>query len=294
MNRICFILLTFFFLNHLSAQSLSEQLWQKVENCWSHFEDMDEDGKVDYDELIDDARNGYLKVAGEWPTCGCGCENVVGAFKDMSGQYTLLEKENWNCSWQHHILSNRDLDVVFPTKLLESYLWKSAETAINGQAAFYLDIEVPRYGTDMNIAFKLIPLGIVATTERPIAFSYQEEGTRQSYHTLRDLATSLEDPTALDHFVNKDYGKLSAEDQSEFDNLLGDGFGEFKDLEILHRHLSYLEKVHAQYQKLNYTSLVLGWNKKAGSFYVKENGERPPVMDFATFLQEMRYWMVVC
>lgn len=39
------------------TKSLSDQLWERVQVCNSMFEDFDEDGNTDYDELIDDSKN---------------------------------------------------------------------------------------------------------------------------------------------------------------------------------------------------------------------------------------------
>jgi len=78
------------------------------------FEDGDEDGKVDYDKIIDDSINGYLKVSGSFPTCGCYCSNTIGAYKTHSDKYTFVKKSVWGCSWKKEITSNDSLSKIFP------------------------------------------------------------------------------------------------------------------------------------------------------------------------------------
>ena len=89
--RIVFLLFMImsFAANSYAQKTLSQQLWDQVQACYSNFEDMDEDGKPDF-TAVDDSRNGYLQISGDWPTCGCGCTSTVAAFKNHSGKYTFL------------------------------------------------------------------------------------------------------------------------------------------------------------------------------------------------------------
>ena len=67
------------------TSSLKKQMWQYIEQCHSAIEaGEDTDMKP---EIIDDCSNGYLKVSGVWPTCGCGCSSIVGAYKKTDGSY---------------------------------------------------------------------------------------------------------------------------------------------------------------------------------------------------------------
>lgn len=101
-------------LGHGQTQNpLSNILWDRVNHCYSQFEDMDEDGLPDFDK-VDDSRNGYLKIWGEWPTCGCGCSSTVGAYKNSQGAYTILQSDQANCSWERKLSSNRELSDILP------------------------------------------------------------------------------------------------------------------------------------------------------------------------------------
>ena len=46
-------------------ETLSGILWGRVNNCYSMFEDMNDDGVLDFNK-IDDSQNGYLKISGSW------------------------------------------------------------------------------------------------------------------------------------------------------------------------------------------------------------------------------------
>jgi len=75
------------------STSLSEQLWSRVKFCYDMFEDNDEDGKPDF-KKIDDSKNGYLKIFGVTPPCGCACNATVGAYKQKDGKYSFLQSDS--------------------------------------------------------------------------------------------------------------------------------------------------------------------------------------------------------
>ena len=59
MKKLQLIIITIF-LTHIvhgqSLKSLSNQLWDQVQNCASMYEDVDETGIIEYNELIDDSK----------------------------------------------------------------------------------------------------------------------------------------------------------------------------------------------------------------------------------------------
>ncbi|MBN1638701.1 MAG: hypothetical protein JW866_07030, partial [Ignavibacteriales bacterium] len=159
------LVITIFFLTIIvygqQSKNLSEQMWERVQPCYSMFEDYDEDGKIDYDELIDDSKNGYLKISGSYPTCGCSCTHTVGAYKGNDGKYTFVEEEEWTCSWTKTISSNKDLSEIFPNNFgINTFIPRAENTIDNNVALFYLDIEIPRVGTDTEVSIKVIPFGL--------------------------------------------------------------------------------------------------------------------------------------
>ena len=96
-----------------SKQSLSKQLWKRVQSYYSNFEDTDSDGKLDEVEIIDDAENGFLKVSGAIGTCGCKCSKTIAAFKDKNGKYTFLEQETSDCSFLHKVTSSKRIQIKY-------------------------------------------------------------------------------------------------------------------------------------------------------------------------------------
>jgi hypothetical protein len=147
-------------------ETLSEKLWKQVQSCYSMFEDIDDDGKVDYDEIIDDSKNGYLKVSGSWPTCGCNCENTIGAYKTSSNDYIFVKEYLWGCSWEKGLDLSDSASIIFPFDFEVNGFFQSQIENLDHIAYFYLDFDIPRKGTDTKVFIKPIPLGIKVESKK--------------------------------------------------------------------------------------------------------------------------------
>lgn len=164
-TTLFFLIAIFLSTAGFAQKTLSQQLWDQVQDCYNHFEDMDDDGKPDYDG-IDDSRNGYLKISGSWPTCGCGCATTVAAFKDNAGKYTFLKKSESNCNWEHIISSNRPMEEILPEGFgIKSFITNEEIPSVEN-AIFYYDMEIPQFGTDTKISIYLIPFGLVMKSKK--------------------------------------------------------------------------------------------------------------------------------
>ncbi len=143
--------------------SLKEELWREVWSCNSNFEDMD---ALDMRNVIDDTRNGYLRVWGEYPTCGCACNSTVGAYKDHDGFYTFLKEYTESCASMTHISSNRLLSEVLPEGFgMQTFIPSADKLPQTDIALFTLNVTIPRKGTDTNVALELLPLGMFYPSE---------------------------------------------------------------------------------------------------------------------------------
>lgn len=277
-------------------ETLSDQLWERVAYCYSMFEDMDDDGRVDYDEIIDDSRNGYLMISGSWPTCGCNCTHSVGAFKDSRGEYTFLEEQTWGCSWVHSIASDKDLASVFPEGLETIFIPEAGD--FDGEnACFHLDIEIPRYGTDTRITLKTIPFGIHQKAHGLISFATGEDNCQdgcKSLFRIWSLASDITDENTLDHLVRDEIESITATDMDLISETIGNDDSRFSSLMELQQYLREINDIYYFYQKIAHEYLVLGWDRNTSRFYVKEKGPAPAAMSFREFLTSMRYWSPSC
>ena len=278
------------------TDGLSKLLWNEVENCYSMLEDIDEDGKIDIDELVDDSKNGYLKLSGSWPTCGCSCTNTVGAYKGADGKYTLLKKEEWGCSWKHQITSNKSLADVLPEDFGAHSFMTENRVFETEFAHFYLDIDIPQVGTATKVSIKLIPFGISAKSDDVMTTHYSEESspTRKVLYRFGELAQKIEEDSTLESIAGGEFDKLSVKDLQWVDALIGEDYGAFLSREALAKELSELKKIYEIYSSIAHEFLILSWNREKNRFQIKENGGAPESMTFQKFLQSNEFWGPVC
>ncbi len=98
-TSIIFIVFLIAVPSYAQQKTMSEQLWDRVQNCYKMFiDDKYGDEEENYANVIDDSNNGYLKVSGSFPTCGCSCESIVGAFRKDDNTFLFLEENIWSCS----------------------------------------------------------------------------------------------------------------------------------------------------------------------------------------------------
>ena len=279
-----------------ATKTLSGQLWERVDDCYSMFEDMDDDGKIDYDEIIDDSKNGYLKVAGSWPTCGCNCAKTVGAYKKQSGDYVFIEKSNWSCSWISSISASENIHSVFPGEIMSEGFFAKPVNGFNSKALFYIDIEIPRKGTDTRVWIDVIPFGMNVKSESVLSYSYSEGDIAECriLSSIRNIAANLHDAATLNYILSNEFGKISAADAEVINESIGDDGIMLKSKAELVDYLNELKNVYDLYNLIEHEFLVLGWDREKGRFFVKEKGARPQHLEFIEFLKQKSYWTPIC
>ncbi len=282
---------------NLGAQTLGETLWLKTKNCHQYFEDMDDDGEPDFDK-VDDAKNGYLHVSGEWPTCGCGCDATIAAFKDAKGQYTYIQEQIWNCDWIHETKASRKIEEVFPANFgFHSFTGESKKYTAS-EAHFIVDPTIPQHGTDMKVEIKIVPFGLPVKYSDPLAYVHKQPenpGNLKSLYALEFIAKRVKDPQVFDHVRKGEYDKITAEDQKIIDDEIGDSWGKFKDMDDLKAQVVKVYKVYEMAKKIKYQALVLGWDKAKGRFYIKSKEDNKiKYSSFLDFMKKAAYWAMLC
>jgi hypothetical protein len=291
---LLFVLLSFF----IYSQSLSDLMWERVDACHSNLEDVDEDGKIDYDEVIDDSKNGYLKIAGSWPTCGCGCTSEVGAYKGNKGKYTFLQKDTYSCSWVHKISSNRPLEEIMPENLTIRTFIKAGninESPI--KSYFYYDIDIPHYGTDTKLMIRPIPFGLNIHGQDMICFGFEEGSNYSENSALRRIqymSKNLSDHKTLELLKDGNYNLISEKDLKLIHESIGDDASRFLSIEDISAEIRLLYDIYNHYLMLEFDSLILSWDREKSRFYIKRTGKKPPNMSFQEFLETMSFWSPLC
>ena len=303
MNQTIFLTILLIFLSHAihaqNKETLSEKLWKQVQSCYSMFEDVDEDGKVDYDEIIDDSKNGYLKVSGSWPTCDCNCENTIGAYKTNSNDYIFLKEYFWGCSWQKglYISDSDSASILFPFDFETDGFFQKRLENLRHTAYFYLDFEIPRKGTDTKVFIKPIPLGIKVDNDKNIVFGYAEKDKLPYGHKMFQIwriATKTEADNCLDNLLNNSLNEISESDKKIIEEAIGTDDSRFENIEALITCFQELKHIYEIYTQINYDWLILGWNRDEGAFFIKEKGKRIKVDSFKNFLKNTEMWSLAC
>jgi hypothetical protein len=300
MKHFSYLIILIFISQAIYAQnnnSLSDSLWAQVQSCYSMFEDMDEDGKVDYDEIIDDSKNGYLKVSGSWPTCGCNCENTIGAYKTISNEYVFLKEYLWGCSWQKGLNLSDSISKIFPFDFEVDGFFQRYIDNLNHNAYFYLDFEIPRKGTDTKVFIKNIPLGLKVESESNIVLGYAEKD-RYSYSDkmfkIWRIASQTKGDNIIENLLNNNFSEISEGDKKIIKEAIGTDDSRFENKEALIECFQELKHIYDIYTQIKYDWLILGWNKDEGAFYIKEKGSRIKVDSFKEFLKNIEKWSPAC
>ncbi len=272
--------------------SLSEQLWSSVKFCSDMFEDNDEDGNPDF-EKIDDSKNGYLKIFGIIPPCGCACSATVGAYKNNDGKYTFLQSDSESCSWHKKVSSNRNLKEILPDGFgIKSFL--SGQSAAQPIApVFFLNFNIPQVGTDTKVKLELVPFGLKPAGNELICYEYQQlENNAQSLRVIQTIAEEIKNEKTLDFILKDEFDKISEEDNVIIQKAISNG--DLSSIEFLQQYLTEMKLIYDLYQKLDCTEITLGWSREKSSFYIKEKSGKPEKVSFTAFLIKNAFWSYVC
>ncbi len=280
-----------------SAQNktLKQQLWDRINPCYSMFEDMDEDGKPDYDELIDDAQNGYLKISGAYPTCGCSCSSTVGAYKDAGGQFTFLQTDSWSCEQTESFSSNHKMEDVLPENFgLQVFIPSYQSNMKLNRSVFFLKVEIPHYGTDTKISLEMIPFGINMKSGYPIVYAYTTENADFKYTSIGMFVNDITQEVSLEYILKAEYSKINDVDQTNINKMIGNDWGSFDSKEEITAYLIEMYKAYDLYNKIEFKDVLLGWDKAKSRFYIKEKKNKVQTLSFKDFLLNCKYWGPAC
>lgn len=253
-------------------ETLSDILWSRVNSCYSMLEDFNED-KIPEFEKIDDTKNGYLKVSGSWPTCGCSCSSTVGAYKNNDGDYIILQSDKIPCSWEKKISSNLDIKKILPIDFgIKSFTSNQIDKTLN-YSIFFVDFEIPRTGTDTKITIELVPFGLKPDKKDLICYNYKQlemYSNCKSLYKINRIAAIIESDETLDFILSGDFDKIRNGDRKIISDAIGKGMSQFNSNSELQKYLIELKEIFNIYQSLNFLEMTLGWDKRESRFYIKD------------------------
>ncbi len=254
--------------------------------------------------VIDDSKNGYLKIEHTAEGCGCYSETTIAAYKEVDGGYTILQTDWDGCGWRKKFLSNKALKTVLPEDLdLATFMPKAKNNLGYGSnALLYLEPEIPKIGTDTRVTLAFIPFGLsLKGNDSILSFSgyekqsFEDKQPDHRYHgSLRSAIRQLQDSTSLKHVLNQELDRISSEDRKIIDNLIVSE-NEVQSFEIFGTFIHQLEDYYKVYKTIEYDTVILGWNRETGRFYIKDRMKRTgKALSFLEFVRQLPYLVAIC
>lgn len=293
------IIICFLLTSSLVAQksTLEDLLWKEAGGRI----DISEDHGGQY-EIIDDAKNSYLKVAFTEDGCGCYSETTVGAYKDAKGNYTTL-KMDWNgCGWRKNLSSNKDLNSKLPKGFgLHTFLPKSKETEYQiTSSVFYLEAEIPQKGTNTQLNLSYIPFGIHMTPEDHV-LNYEHKqvnehgGSNFLYSgALQAMLRKISDGNTLECILEQSIDDIIPEDKKIVEKLYGKG-NPYIGIDELAAQIQQLKTIYEISKDVEYKSVILKWDHNEARFYIKKKIKNDaPELSFLEFVQQLPFLVAIC
>lgn len=279
-----------------SQTNLEKMLWEAVKPCDDAIKEYNDglegteiDKKIDYQ-----AKNGYLSIEGSWPACGCGCKSTAAGFKNSKGNFTILQYDRWTCEDKFGgIRSSKKLDDLMPEGFgLNAFSDQKITT--DGNSYFHLVAEIPAKGTDTKVIVELFPLGMVAKSKNGLSYN-TDNASIENYtlYNIRNVFAKVENQKQLDAMLNNQYSSLPNTILNEIKDNVGTD-KTFASQEDFHKSLIFLYEYYKAYSKLNYTEIVLAWNKETARFSIKSKSGNPKKMTFLEFLVDAAFYSPSC
>ncbi|TMM59006.1 hypothetical protein FEE95_06115 [Maribacter algarum] len=278
-------------------QSLKNLLWDEVGGKINPNEE--HGGRY---EIVDDSKNGYLKVAFTEEGCGCYTETAVGAFKNSSGAYTTLQTKWDGCSWRKKLSSNKELHTILPENFgLQTFLPKSESTEYQiTSSVFFLEAVIPQKGTDTKINLSYIPFGINMTPDDHVqSYGYElneaHGGANYLYQEeLQDMLRKISDENTLQCILEKTPESIISKDRKIVEKLYGEG-KKYRGIEELALQIEQLKTIYAISKDIEYKSVILAWNRAEARFYIKEKIKNDaPGLSFLWFIKQLLFLTAIC
>lgn len=289
---IAILLVGFFVTQNSNAQNLEQKMMDQLGPC---AETLWEEGE-DYYTLKDAyAKNGYLSISGGWPTCGCGCNATVAAFRDAQKNYTFLRWEEWDCAQEFGSYSSRKMEDILPRDFSLNAFVSEDRKAIefNAKSYFYLELELPIHGTDIPVKLKPLPLGMLGNSKNGMVYNTQSvEVTDHAAANLRKIANTLETEAQLNLLKTNSLEKLPTGLQEQINKILKQHYEYTWDAFYLLLMQSY--DAYLIYNQLDYEEAVLGWDRENARFFLKSKAKKTVKKTFLEFLRTAKTYEIIC
>ena len=243
--------------------------------------------------FIYDPENGFLHVDSGPIHDGCGCTNVItAAAYGRSDDYVVIERHTGSCGPDIEMRASVPLEKLLPPEIVPEFFYQPGETPDRTRAYFYLDLEIPRESTDTRLTLKPSFINDVPGSWASLSFSPLSEESHGHYFWDKMFIESKTDWDMYRH-------SYLAPNRASIDF--------WSPAVIFHDHagkpalspeqtdqvFTHLLNFYKEYRKLKYQSIILGWDRDKGKFFIKEKIEVPP-KTFLDFLRGLPYYSPSC
>ncbi|WP_273568632.1 hypothetical protein [Maribacter halichondriae] len=277
--------------------SMSDILWTEA----GGYIDINKDNGGSYD-IVDETKNGYLKIAFTEQGCGCYYETTIGAYKNSIGNFTTLKMDWDGCGSRKTLSSNKGLTPILPEDFgLQTFLPKSKETEYQiTSAVFYLEAEIPRKGTDTRLNLSYIPFGIqMAPKNNILAYEYKQisEHGRTNFlysYALKSMLRKISDENTAQCILERSIDDIVPEDKKLVEKLYGEN-KPFRGIDELAAQIHQLKTIYEIAKDIEYESVILGWDRDKARFYIREKiKNEASELSFLEFVRQLPFLMAVC
>ncbi len=111
---------------------------------------------------------------------------------------------------------------------------------------------------------------------------------------IQQLAKDGKNNDLLNKLLHQNIVDLSSEEQAVITKLRKKtSYGEMS-VEDLQYQIDKIKLAYTYYSKIKYDSVLLGWDRRKGRFFIKEKYDAEQRMNFVEFLQKSKYWIPSC
>lgn len=289
---------------YFSDSVLDEELEEELRNCLLPPPFIPQRKSVAKNEphleeyYVYDPVNGFLHVfTGPVPTCGCSYSTTAAAYGKSDGTTVIISRDVSYCGQNTSISGNLPIWDILPRDEISPEQFYGPGLFPNyDHAYFYLDVEIPRQGTETKVTLKPFFINLVPPKWDHFAFSPRTE-EREAWFNWDNMYLEVKiNRDAM--FPNIWSSPELSEHEIEFWSegiILHESSGLAKELpadekQAIVRHFA---SFYQEYRKLKYQAFILDWDKSKGKFYIKERIEAPP-KTFFQFLRELPYFSPSC
>lgn len=262
---------------------LKKLLWSTLKCNCSEFEEEESVSK----EVVEDISNGYLSFFCSYPPCGCSCQTISAAFKTEKGKYITLSRHTESCAQTYELTASKNLPDLLPKGLsLKTFAPSQSIFVPKGCPMFYLDLEIPRYGSEVVASLKVIPFGFCGEGTAPLTTAYLEGESFVASELLANLP-EVSSKKAWEYAATEQWNKLSRQDMRRIKEHLA---GVEKGIEMLKR----IKQVYDVYIKLEATRMVMKWNRAIERFEIVRLDRKPKLISFDEFFLQAPCLQAIC